>query len=92
MDNDFPKPKTVQPGEEFAVAALVSGCCGIINPVSSILGIIFGAISLSKMKYGTGRRRGMAISGIVLGIVFITICIMFYIIYFVFLTTLFDTY
>jgi hypothetical protein len=54
----------------LAVASLVLGIVGVfINPLS-ILAIIFGAIAMSQ----TGRNpnlkgRGMAVAGLVLGIV-----------------------
>jgi len=64
----------------MAVAALVCGICGLIIPflgfLLSLLAIIFGGVGISQ----TGRDaylggRGMAITGLVLGILAILIWI-----------------
>jgi hypothetical protein len=60
----------------LAVAALVCGILGIFTfGILSILAIIFGAISLKKIKRSGGfyTGRGMAIAGLVLGIILVAI-------------------
>lgn len=59
----------------FAIAAMVNGIVGItffwtvVLGVCSILGIIFGHLSLTQMKTTPSQGRGMAIAGLVLGYV-----------------------
>jgi len=55
----------------LAIAALVTGIIGI-----SVLAIIFGAIALSQVKKRGLRGKGMAISGLVLGIVWTAVWIL----------------
>lgn len=64
----------VQPGRQqgMAVAALVCGVIALLIPPAGIAAIILGVIALSQadrdpMRYG---GKGMAIAGIVLGILF----------------------
>jgi uncharacterized membrane protein YvbJ len=68
-----PPAKTAAAGERtsgFAIAALVTGIVGFfINPLS-ILAIIFGAIGLGQTSKDPNLKgRGMAIAGLVLGII-----------------------
>lgn len=48
----------------MSIAALVTGIVGV-----SILGVIFGHISLNQIKERNEAGRGMAIAGLVLGYV-----------------------
>jgi hypothetical protein len=59
----------------FAIAALVNGLVGItffwtvFLGVCSVLGIVFGHVSLSQLKVSGHEGRGMAMAGLVLGYV-----------------------
>lgn len=62
------------PGQGFAVTSLVLGCCSIalfwLWAIPPILAIVFGSIAIFKAR-GAGRKpSGMAVAGLVLGIVF----------------------
>tara|TARA_B110000196_G_C21133414_1_gene659728 strand:- start:634 stop:1158 length:525 start_codon:yes stop_codon:yes gene_type:complete len=52
-------------GNGFAIAALICGILGFVVPGLGLLSIIFGAIGAGKKRKG----RGMAITGMILGIV-----------------------
>jgi peptidyl-prolyl cis-trans isomerase B (cyclophilin B) len=54
----------VQKTNGLAIAALITGIVGV-----SILGVIFGHISLSQIKTRNEGGKGMAIAGLVLGYV-----------------------
>jgi hypothetical protein len=60
----------------FAVAALVCGIVGIFiaNFILGPLAIIFGGIGLSRANRGA-KGRGMAIAGLILGVVDIVLFI-----------------
>lgn len=65
---------TTQPGNGMAVAGLVLGIISIVlciftvvDMVIAILGIIFGAIGVSKANKGA-RGKGMAMAGLICGI------------------------
>lgn len=65
------QPLTVQRANSMAVAALVLGILGflwILPIIGSILGIIFGIIALSQIKQGKGTGKGMAHTGLWLGV------------------------
>ena len=56
----------------YAIASLVCGICGMVTCclfVPSILAIVFGAVALPAIRQGQAHGRGLAISGIVLGII-----------------------
>jgi hypothetical protein len=64
-----------EPGNGMAVAGLVLGNISMVllwvpllNWVLSLLGIIFGAVGLNKAKRIGGKGKGMAMSGLILGI------------------------
>jgi hypothetical protein len=64
---DRPDPKT----SGMAIAALVCGLFGLLTCcafVPSILGIVFGSVSLVPIRQGAARGWGLAVSGIVLGV------------------------
>jgi len=60
----FPPPPQPNSHEGFSIAALV---LGILPLFGGILGIIFGVISLGRIRRTHQEGRGMAIAGIVLG-------------------------
>ncbi|MEV6301368.1 flagellar basal body-associated FliL family protein [Actinoplanes sp. NPDC051861] len=72
-----PQPLLVSvrpPTSGMAVAALVLGIVGVLGgwctfAVPCVLAIIFGCVGLSQTRDGTRSGRGMAIAGLVLGLV-----------------------
>jgi hypothetical protein len=52
-------------GNGFGIAALSCSLVGLAYPILGILGIIFGAIGMSKNR----KLRGLGIAGFVLGII-----------------------
>ena len=66
----------------YAIAALVCGlvglltCCGF---VPSALGIVLGGVSLGPIRRGEALGRGLAVSGIILGIVGVSVGIVFWV-------------
>jgi len=68
----------------MAVAALVLSLVGLIPcfwvvQVPGLLGVVFGAVGLGQTKDDKQRGRGMAIAGIVIGIVLVVACSVFWI-------------
>jgi hypothetical protein len=61
------KNKTIEDkkGNGFGIAALSCSLVGLAYPILGILGIIFGAIGMSKNR----KLRGLGIAGFVLGII-----------------------
>ncbi len=62
-------------GSGLAIAALVVGILAVLSGITvlggillGLVAIVLGAIASSKAKKGTGGGRGMAIAGIVLGV------------------------
>jgi hypothetical protein len=51
-----------------AVTSLVCGIAGIIPFVPSLLAMVFGLVGLNRAKQLGGAGRGMAISGLILGV------------------------
>jgi hypothetical protein len=62
------------PGQGMAIAALVLGCVSIVffwlYGIVPILAIVFGGVSMNQAKRVGAKPNGMAIAGLVLGIVF----------------------
>jgi hypothetical protein len=63
------------PGNGFAVAGMVLGICALVfcwfpfvNWILALLGIIFSILGLTKAKKVEGRGKGMAIAGLICGI------------------------
>ena len=66
-------------GKGMSIAALVFGILGIVGSfipvvcyftlVLAILGIIFGALGMKKAKLAGGEGKGLAVAGLVLGII-----------------------
>lgn len=84
-----PMQKPLPPTSGMATASLVCGILGLLGCggcLTSILAIIFGYVSLKTIDRGEASGRGLAISGIILGIVATiiwTIVVICYILFFV---------
>jgi uncharacterized membrane protein YvbJ len=67
---------SVTPTSSFSIVSLVTGILGLfINPLS-ILAIIFGALGISQTNKNPNLKgHGMAVAGLVLGIVVVVIWI-----------------
>lgn len=72
----FPAPPPLEPWRPpaprddtngFAIAALVTSLVGLLCG-GSVLGLIFGLIALSQIRRTGQRGRGMAITGVVVGV------------------------
>ncbi|MBQ6510951.1 DUF4190 domain-containing protein [Candidatus Saccharibacteria bacterium] len=63
--------KTDSKPNGLAIAAMILGICGF-----AILPIVFGAVQLSKIKKGEASGKGMAIAGLVIGIVRLVLAIL----------------
>jgi hypothetical protein len=78
-------PTPPKPPKGFAVTALVLGIIGLVfslTPIGigvglicDILGIIFGAVGITKAKRGQAGGKGMAMAGLVCGIIGIVMVI-----------------
>jgi uncharacterized membrane protein len=63
----------------LAIAGMIIGICGAVLSITpclwmvgiapDIVGIVLSAIALNKVKKGTGGGKGMAIAGLVCGII-----------------------
>jgi hypothetical protein len=60
-------PTGPRPRNGLAIAAL---CCGIaaLVPVVGVVAVVLGVVALNQLRSGLQRGRGMAIAGIVLGV------------------------
>ncbi len=68
----------------MAIAGMVLSLVGIIPcfwfiQVPGLLGMIFGFVGLSATKDGKARGRGMAITGVVVGILLVLVCIVIWV-------------
>ncbi len=66
------------------MAALVLSLVGLIPcfwlfQIPGLLGMIFGFVGMSQTKDGARRGRGMAIAGMVIGIISLVACVAFWI-------------
>jgi hypothetical protein len=64
-----------RPQNAFAIAALVLGIVGLVLSITvffgivlGVLAVIFGGVAVSKANAGRADNKGMAITGLVLGI------------------------
>ena len=75
------QPPLQQKTNTFAIVALVQGILSVfLNSVlffiPSVMAIVFGCISLSQLKQNPDQKgKGMAVAGLVLGIVFLILTI-----------------
>ena len=68
----------------MAIASLVCSLVGVIPcfwlfQIMGLLGTIFGFVGLKQTKSGQRGGRGLAIAGVVIGIVLVLACIAFWI-------------
>ncbi len=78
--NTFPAPpsgyqQAPNNGAGLAITALVLGCCSVfffwLYAIVPVLAIIFGSVSIGQSnKAGRDKPHGMAIAGLVLGVIF----------------------
>lgn len=68
----------------MAIASLVCSLVGVIPcfwlfQIMGLLGTVFGFVGLKQTKDGARRGRGMALAGLIIGIVLVVGCIGFWI-------------
>jgi hypothetical protein len=63
----YPPPRQQSGTNGMAIAAMVCGICGFLCLVPGLVGIILGAVSLPQIRRSQQNGRGMAITGIVVG-------------------------
>jgi hypothetical protein len=66
----------------LAIASLVLGLVGLCVPLCPLLAVIFGAIALSQISKTGQEGKGMAIAGLILGIVKIALGVLWVILNF----------
>jgi hypothetical protein len=78
--SNFQQPalaQTSNPGQGMAITSLVLGCVSIVffwlYAITPILAIVFGGVSINQSKRAGLKPNGMAVAGLVLGIVFLAI-------------------
>jgi hypothetical protein len=57
----------------MAIAAMICGICGFACLVPGLVGIVLGIVSLPQIKRNGQSGRGMAITGIVMGALWIVV-------------------
>jgi hypothetical protein len=64
------QPTPVPGSNGLAIAAL---CCGIAGlfPVAAVVAIVLGVVALNQLRHRIQRGRGMAVAGIVLGVLWL---------------------
>lgn len=71
----------VKQSSGFAITGFVLSLCALVlrqfSFSFSLLGLIFSAIGLGKCKNGTGKSKGLAIAGLVISIVVLSVAIIF---------------
>ena len=60
----------------MAIAAMVCGLCGFLCIIPGVVGIILGFVSLPQIRRTQQGGRGMAITGIVAGFVWIAVFVL----------------
>jgi hypothetical protein len=60
----------------MAIAAMVCGICGFACLVPGLVGIVLGIIALPQIKRSGQAGRGMAITGIVMGALWIVVFVL----------------
>lgn len=85
-------PPPAGPSKGLATAAMVLGIIGLVFSIAGctwflgipldILGIVFGAVAISKIKSGEGGGEAMAKAGLICGIVGIAVIVIWFVIAF----------
>ena len=87
--SQFPRPQPVvivgggdwRPVSGWATAAVIMGiitlCGGFLVGIPPILAVVFGHIAIRQTRGGIRRGYGMAVTGLVLGYVFLIFGILF---------------
>lgn len=70
----YPSPRGGTNG--LAIAAMICGICGFACIVPGLVGIVLGIVSLPQVKRNEQSGRGMAITGIVMGSVWIVVLVL----------------
>lgn len=83
----YPPPYPPPPQNGFGTAAFVLGLLGLLFSFIPIIGIIawpmvllavvFGAVGLAKASSGRATDRGLAIAGLICGLLGLMICILY---------------
>jgi site-specific recombinase len=91
MQPQYPPPQAGPP-KGLATAAMVLGIVGLVFSIAGctwflgipldILGIVFGAVALAKVKSGQATGESMAKAGLICGIIGIVVVIVWFIIAF----------
>jgi Domain of unknown function (DUF4190) len=61
----------------LAIASLIASLVGLLFPISSIVGIVLGAVAISQIKHTRQPGYGLAVAGIVVGIATVVIYVVF---------------
>jgi uncharacterized membrane protein len=66
----------------MAIASMVLSLVGLIPcfwvfQIPGLLGLIFGFVGLNQTKDGSRKGRGMAIAGLVIGIILVVVAVLF---------------
>jgi uncharacterized protein DUF4190 len=80
---DAPMP-VKQRNSGMAIASLVCSLVGVIPcfwlfQIMGLLGAIFGFVGLKQTKSGERGGRGLAVAGVIIGVVLVVACIAFWI-------------
>ena len=74
MEKNENKSETTEKTNGFAVAGLVCSLCGLITcGFTSLIGLVLSIIGLSKSKNNNGNGKGLAIGGIISGVIILII-------------------
>jgi len=68
----------------MAIAGMVCSLVGLVPcfwlfQIMGVLGVIFGSVGLKQTRNGARGGRGMAMAGVVIGIVLVLLCVVFWI-------------
>lgn len=89
---DYGSYQVNQPGQGLAITALVLGILallttwvpllGLVLLLVSVAAIVVGAIALARVSKGVARGRGMALAGLILGVVSLIVGVGLHILYY----------
>ena len=65
------RPRTPMPGSNgLAIAALCCGIAGLV-PIAAVAAIVLGIVALNQLRDRIQRGKGLAIAGLVLGVLWL---------------------